>query len=305
MIKNAPYNPRKISESGQLGLRKSIQDHGLVEPIIWNERTGNIVGGHQRLSQLDILEGRPNYRLHVNRTSLDTQHEIALNIALNNPEIQGEYDIPMLIELVRSDSLILDLTGFRPVDIELMAFNSGMDTTLIDSMFSPEAIQTLNTATNEIDSILNQSDELRRRNPKPTPKPTSLLERGQPQDEFDGPGEDDNGSGQSGRPVENLEDSVLRYPEGARPAESDKSHTHTGNGQPLPPGGYDEKYFTERKKTESESTIAQRERGFYLPLVFPSNAEKYEFCDLIGANRNAPMFDGPTVTKLLLERLRK
>lgn len=297
MIKNAPYNPRKISESGAIGLRKSIQDHGLVEPIIWNALSGNIVGGHQRLTQLDILEGRPNYRLHVNRVELNERHEIAMNIVLNNPDLQGEYDIPMLVDLVTKDKSILELTGFKTVDIEVMAFNAGLDTSLIEGMFSEEAVAKLNGITSEIDFVINQSDEIRKQSAK-NPKPTSLLNRGQPQDEDDGPGEDDR-SHQPGGTAQDLEGDLTRYPEGARPVEPDKSHTHTANGQPLPPGGYDSKYFEDRKKSESESTRAQRERSYFLPLVFPSNNAKQAFCEFIGANPAAAVADGPTVARML------
>jgi len=45
----APYNPRKISNRAMTGLSASIVRFGLVQPVIWNEKTGNVVGGHQRL----------------------------------------------------------------------------------------------------------------------------------------------------------------------------------------------------------------------------------------------------------------
>ena len=51
----AKYNPRKELKPGDPEfekLKRSIQEFGLVEPIILNKRTGNVVGGHQRLSVL-------------------------------------------------------------------------------------------------------------------------------------------------------------------------------------------------------------------------------------------------------------
>ena len=54
-IKPAEYNPRvKLSEKDfeYKALRESITQFGLVVPLIVNERTGNLVGGHQRLSVL-------------------------------------------------------------------------------------------------------------------------------------------------------------------------------------------------------------------------------------------------------------
>ena len=60
-IKNAPYNPRIMDESAKKRLRKNIAKHGLVAALTWNKRTGNLVGGHQRLEQLDGLEKNKDY----------------------------------------------------------------------------------------------------------------------------------------------------------------------------------------------------------------------------------------------------
>src|SRR5690606_22852641 len=56
-IKNAPYNPRVITDEEKKNLRRLIKKHGIVETLVWNIRTGNLVGGHQRLNILDALEG--------------------------------------------------------------------------------------------------------------------------------------------------------------------------------------------------------------------------------------------------------
>lgn len=55
-IKNAPYNPRIMDEKAKKRLKANIAKHGLVAALTWNKRTGNLVGGHQRLEQLDALE---------------------------------------------------------------------------------------------------------------------------------------------------------------------------------------------------------------------------------------------------------
>lgn len=50
-INAAAYNPRADLQPGDPEyekLRRSIESFGYVEPIVWNERTGNMVGGHQR-----------------------------------------------------------------------------------------------------------------------------------------------------------------------------------------------------------------------------------------------------------------
>ena len=49
MLKPAKYNPRKNLKPGDPAYEKikaSLKAHGYVDPVIWNEVTGNIVGGH-------------------------------------------------------------------------------------------------------------------------------------------------------------------------------------------------------------------------------------------------------------------
>ena len=51
----AAYNPRKDLKPGDKEyekLKRSIEEFGYVEPVIWNQKTGNVVGGHQRLKVL-------------------------------------------------------------------------------------------------------------------------------------------------------------------------------------------------------------------------------------------------------------
>ena len=51
----APYNPRAMSKVAAKGLRASLQRFGLVQPIVWNQRTERVVGGHQRIEALTAL----------------------------------------------------------------------------------------------------------------------------------------------------------------------------------------------------------------------------------------------------------
>ena len=77
-------------------LRRSVEEFGYVEPIIWNRRTGVVVGGHQRLKVLQHL-GYTEVDCVV--LDLDEQKERALNVALN--KISGEWDIPLLTSLLK------------------------------------------------------------------------------------------------------------------------------------------------------------------------------------------------------------
>lgn len=99
-IANAEYNPRTISPAQRRKLRKSLERFKLVETLVWNVRSGNLVGGHQRLSQIDDMEGTDAYSLTVSQVDVDDVTERALNIALNNPENQGQYDIAMLADVI-------------------------------------------------------------------------------------------------------------------------------------------------------------------------------------------------------------
>ena len=57
-LKAADYNPRKDLQPGDAEyekLKRSIQEFGYVEPVIWNKRTGVVVGGHQRLKVMKDL----------------------------------------------------------------------------------------------------------------------------------------------------------------------------------------------------------------------------------------------------------
>ena len=48
----ANYNPRKDLKPGDPEyekLKRSMETFGYVEPLIWNKKTGRVVGGHQRL----------------------------------------------------------------------------------------------------------------------------------------------------------------------------------------------------------------------------------------------------------------
>lgn len=80
----APYNPRKDlrpTDPEYQAIENSIDYFGMVEPIVWNERSGNIVGGHQRYK---ILLAKGVEETDASVVDLDEQDEMALNSALNN-----------------------------------------------------------------------------------------------------------------------------------------------------------------------------------------------------------------------------
>ena len=121
----AAYNPRKDLQSGDAEYQKlarSLDQFGCVEPVVWNERTGNVVGGHQRLK---ILLAAGETELDVSVVNLSDADEKALNIALN--KIEGEWDTAALTELLQelsADSSIDEtLTGFDGRELDNLLAN--------------------------------------------------------------------------------------------------------------------------------------------------------------------------------------
>lgn len=84
----APYNPREIGKRELAGLRESVREFGLLQPIVWNRRTGRVVGGHQRLAVL-VADGATETDVAI--VDLDEASERALNVALNSPSIAGRF----------------------------------------------------------------------------------------------------------------------------------------------------------------------------------------------------------------------
>ena len=96
----APYNPRKMSVEAYQGLSKSIDKFGMLIPIVWNKRTGNVVGGHQRLRH---LQETGEMETDVIVVDLDDNEEVALNIALNNRAIRGDFTSDVVAMLEKSE----------------------------------------------------------------------------------------------------------------------------------------------------------------------------------------------------------
>jgi len=116
----AEYNPRKDLKPGDKEyekLKRSIQEFDHVLPVVWNKKTGNLVGGHQTLKVLKDL-GRKEVDVSV--VNLSKTKEKVLNVALN--EITGDWDYPKLGALMRELGLEEDriLTGFDADEIAML-----------------------------------------------------------------------------------------------------------------------------------------------------------------------------------------
>lgn len=132
-IKGADYNPRMISEDAKKRLRQMIAKHGLVMPLVWNRRTGNLVAGHQRLEALDTLERSKDYALSVAIVDVSEREEKILNVQLNNPSMQGEWDLDKLTALSDEASISPDEFGFSDGDIAVLFGDAALDEIIADT----------------------------------------------------------------------------------------------------------------------------------------------------------------------------
>lgn len=119
-IREAPYNPRTITEENRKKLRGKIKAVGLLQPVVVNRRTGNLVSSHQRLAALDALERNQNYSLDVSVIDVDEAVEKEMVVFFNNPSAQGEWNLDLLAELNLEHGIDFSEMGFEEYDIDML-----------------------------------------------------------------------------------------------------------------------------------------------------------------------------------------
>lgn len=135
-LKAAAYNPRKDlqpEDAEYKKLRRSMEEFGYVEPIIWNERTGNVIGGHQRLKVL-LEKGIEDIECVV--TDLDEKDEKILNVLLN--KVKGRWDIGKLADLLQEldEAGDMELTGFEDWELQSLLMQYDHIKDLMEEDFS-------------------------------------------------------------------------------------------------------------------------------------------------------------------------
>lgn len=128
-INFADYNPRKISSAAFNKLKQKIRKEGLVQPVIVNKQTMNVVGGHQRLKALDEIIKKTDYPLSVAFIDVDEKKEVELNVFLNNPSAMGEWDVDLLVDLKMTFpeiDFVADM-GFEKLDLDYIFSSAGLD----------------------------------------------------------------------------------------------------------------------------------------------------------------------------------
>jgi len=125
-IKEHPKNPRVITENAKKKLKTKMVEVGLLQPLIVNERTGYLLGGHQRLATLDSLEkyknGQNDYEIEVAVVDLDEKQELEMLVFLNNPGAQGGWELEMLAEINLDAGIEFTDMGFDALDIDLLFY---------------------------------------------------------------------------------------------------------------------------------------------------------------------------------------
>lgn len=128
-IDGSHYNPRDITEKALAGLKASVDEFGLVEPLVWNKRFRRLVGGHQRLKTLD-----PNSTTEVMEVDLDEVREKALNALLNDRSKQGDWTASIgeiLDEIEAQAPELFERTSLDDLRVEIpdLGGDSGADPT--------------------------------------------------------------------------------------------------------------------------------------------------------------------------------
>jgi hypothetical protein len=131
-IKAADYNPRTIGNKNRELLNSNIQKRGLLETLVWNKRSGNLVSGHRRLEKLDAAYEAKykslDYELTVSVCDLSDKEEKEQNIFFNNPNAQGDWDREMMLAIipdidVKSAGLTDDDLAILGIDLDLSRNN--------------------------------------------------------------------------------------------------------------------------------------------------------------------------------------
>lgn len=135
-----PRNPRKMDDAARAGLGVSMETFGELG-MVFNDRTGQMVSGHQRLERLRaagavevVRTGAEGYVLHpktgerfrVRFVDWDEDKQRMANLVANNPHIGGDFTEDALAQLKELE----DVEGFAELELgalekELAALGEG------------------------------------------------------------------------------------------------------------------------------------------------------------------------------------
>lgn len=162
-LKADPDNARRISDEALTGLGISVEEFGDLSGIVWNERTGELVCGHQRVTALrragvtewhrEVGAGDRAWLHHpatgdrfpIRIVDWDPVRQRMGNLVANNSAIAGQFTAAALDQLkaledeVAFESLRLgELEKQVAADIEALANQAGPKDGLTDPDSVPE-----------------------------------------------------------------------------------------------------------------------------------------------------------------------
>lgn len=141
-VKGAPYNPRQIDDHARKKLRDNLKAMGLLDPLVFNKRTGNMVSGHQRLDLMDALSKTgDDYSLDFSVIDLSEKDEKQQNIFFNNPSAQGTYDPDAIGKMIAEDEIDYKRAGFDDMDLQVMLEGTEYEPEMFDDGNAPKSVQ--------------------------------------------------------------------------------------------------------------------------------------------------------------------
>jgi len=120
-MKPLPGNARTKLQPGDdayEAIQNSVETFGYIDPIVWNERTGHVVGGNQRFN---ILKAKGATEISVSVISVDEDMEKMLALALN--KVGGKWDqeqLQLVIKDLAGKNIDLTVTGFNAEQVRKM-----------------------------------------------------------------------------------------------------------------------------------------------------------------------------------------
>lgn len=152
-----PKNPRWIDEATFKALRKSLAEFSCVEPIIFNTRTSQVVGGHQRIkaAAANGAESLPTVLIDIS-----PEEEAAFNIALN--KIRGEWDYQKLSSILadlQDCGIDLQVTGFTSEEADVICNQYSRDLDVVIQSSSGQQAQESQSVLERFKVELDDVDE--------------------------------------------------------------------------------------------------------------------------------------------------
>lgn len=162
-IKNAKYNPRQIDDYARKKLRVNLEKMGLLDPLVWNRVTGNLVSGHQRIQLVDAITGTDDYVMDFSVVELTAQEEKTQNVFFNNKDTQGTYDVDRLLKMIADEEIDYREAGFDDMTIQVMAEETDYEISMHDGDDAPASVKDDLEQLREIQRMKRERKEHRER----------------------------------------------------------------------------------------------------------------------------------------------